>query len=180
MRLPEFERKGICVDIETLGTSPDTVILSIGACVWNLDSNTVSDCYYSEIKSTQFKRTTDADTLEWWKIQRELGTHFPDGKESLRTVLGDFCAWTAKHVGPIYSNGTDFDITILTHALKQEDYLIPWAYYAVRDYRTLRQLFPHVKAPQANSKKHHAMYDAIYETQHLLEILRHIDENKPS
>jgi exodeoxyribonuclease VIII len=169
----------VVVDIETLGFSPDAVILSIGAASFEMSSE-AHDYFYTELDhKTQYHRAIDRSIQAWWQEQEAQGNRFPTSGIQLSEGLYDFVNWL-KRVNTnknllLWSNGTDFDISILSHAIIQQysrEY-IPWKYNAVRDYRTLRQLFPEVKHVWTGPK-HVASSDAINEAVHLKAILNHI------
>lgn len=50
----------------------------------------------------------------------------------------------------------------------------PVHYALQRDFRTLRALFPEVQAPEFKGTPHNALDDALYQTEHMLNILQHI------
>lgn len=164
----------VMVDIETLGLQPSSVILSIGAVVF--DSHMLGD-FYVELKHNQPGRTCDLETINWWNQQT---IPIPNGTDSLYSGLDKFRSWVnqikASSELEIWANGTDFDITILTHAVRQlDDFPVPWKYNAVRDYRTLYKLFPEVKRPEMDSsKKHNALEDAKHQAAHAELIFAHI------
>ena len=74
----------------------------------------------------------------------------------------------------IWANGTDFDVTILTHAyktvLKQSP---PWKYNMVRDCRTIYKVFGGVERPNG-SVEHDAVEDCIFQAKSLAETVRKI------
>ena len=63
------------IDIETLGTSPNTVVLTIGGIKFD---PLADDCLHSEFyyrldadEQIGIGRTVDEKTLEWWETQPE-------------------------------------------------------------------------------------------------------------
>jgi hypothetical protein len=135
------------IDIETLSTEVNAVILSIGIVKFNPKTKGIIDSL--ELKPTiedqteVYNRHISDDTLRWWATQSlaavEAGLSdagripFKDCME----VLYHYC-WNHDRV---WANGSAFDITILETALKQtlteKPNPIPWPYYTVRDTRTL-------------------------------------------
>lgn len=51
----------------------------------------------------------------------------------------------------------------------------PVAHYFQRDLRTMRAVFPAVGAPAFKGAKHNALDDALHQTEHLLDILQHVN-----
>ena len=170
----------IMVDIETLGLQPSSVILSIGAVVFDNFADKLD--FYVELVQKQSGRTCDLETINWWNQQT---IPIPNGTDSLYSALDKFRSWIKLvHTEgdlEIWANGTDFDITILTHAFIQVDDLpVPWKYNAVRDYRTLYKLFPEVPRPKMDSsKKHNALEDAKHQAAHAEAIFEHIRSLRP-
>lgn len=172
----------IMVDIETLGLQPSSVILSIGAVVFdNISLEHIPEDFYVELNSDQPGRTCDKSTIEWWSKQ---SIKRPEGRLDLFEASDSLLNWTRKIVGAgeveVWANGTDFDITILTHMYRNIQNFIPWKYNEVRDYRTLYKLFPEIKRPEMDkSKKHNALEDAKHQAAHAEMILNHIRNLRP-
>jgi hypothetical protein len=63
----------VMVDIETLGTEPGCVVLSIGAVAFDKEMGFVEDFYevINTVDSFSEGLTYDNDTLAWWKKQPE-------------------------------------------------------------------------------------------------------------
>lgn len=171
----------IMLDLETLATGPDAVILSIGACRFNLDSNEVfygteDNSFYRAVNvDSQRARRISASTLEWWMAQsKEAQGVFTERKVSLPKALLDFSVWMC---GPgersptVWSNGADFDMPILAHAFEQVDILRPWAPYSGRCYRTYKNL-PGARAVKVMrlGEHHNALHDAVYQAHHVCAI----------
>lgn len=158
----------VMVDIETLDVLSSAVILSIGACT--IEPFTTALTFYEEIDyNDQVTRTRSDATIEWWKSQE----YFPDkGIRNLRTVLTSFSSFLESlEAEPIiWCKGTDFDTAILAHAYKSFDMEVPWKYHAVRDFRTVKKLFPVIVAP--NPTPHNALADALHQAAELTAIQR--------
>lgn len=174
----------VMIDFETLGLRPNANVRSLGAVVFTpeLASRAERDdkSFYAEITLDipQKNRYIDLGTWKWWKTS--AGTPMPDGTALLHEAINSFDAWL-KHICPnsneliLWSNGTDFDIPIL-YSLYHTFQLTPyWTYNNVRDYRTLRKLFPMMTSPEFIGTKHHAYDDAWNEANHCAEILSYIE-----
>src|SRR5665647_2128309 len=68
----------LMVDLETLGTTPDAAVLSIGACYFDplgtVPEGTLFEppnpgIFYRVIKLQGQQRVMDADTIQWWMQQ---------------------------------------------------------------------------------------------------------------
>ena len=161
------------IDLETLGTTSDSVILSIGAV--RFDENGIDDnafyCSVSIDSNLAAGRKISEDTLIWWMNQsKEAQKVFNEPKIVLSEALyalRDFMPQDNDCL--VWSNGADFDIPMLTHAFKQMDIEVPWKFYNVRCYRTMKALAPHVKVPRLGVH-HDALADAVYQASHLVAI----------
>lgn len=137
----------VMIDIETLATTPDCVILSIGVVKFNPFGQGIIDKL--ELKPTIedqteiYNRVIDEDTLSWWAKQAPevIDAAFNnEGRMSMKDcmeVLYHYC-WNQDAV---WSNGASFDVVIMESTFRQtltdRPKPIPWQYYNVRDTRTL-------------------------------------------
>lgn len=163
----------VMVDLETLGTEPSSIILSIGAAAF-VDDEFVT--FYQEIKPDQqgSSRTINIDTVRWW-MNQPLKPPM-DGESLLHNALLEFNDWLRGFDAKIilWANGTDFDISILHHAMNEHDITPVWAYNDVRDYRTMRKQFPTIVAPEFTGIRHNALDDATHQLIHLHNIMNAI------
>lgn len=162
----------VMVDLETLDTTADAVILSLGAVRFDLDSDVVDDAaFYASISiesNLQRGRSISESTLLWWMKQSQAAQHvFFEPKTSLDSALVDFKEWFdgAKYV---WSNGADFDLPMLAHAFKQCGMETPWAFYDSRCVRTYKNLPTAKSVPKPNTGvKHNALSDALNQAKHV-------------
>jgi 3' exoribonuclease, RNase T-like len=165
----------IMIDLETLGTTADAAILSIGAVVFDLETGMLDDTFYRVVSfESQPNRVLSRDTLAWWMKQSpEAAAVFTDkNKFALQDALRDFAVWVPC-LGKVHawSNGADFDLPMLTHAFDQCGLRQPWPTFNGRCYRTYKNL------PGARDVKvirvgehHNALDDAIYQAEHVCKI----------
>lgn len=153
------------IDLETASKRPDAVILSIACVKFDprapIDTNVPDEYVFSfNVKPEQPGRHLDADTVAWWL------TSAPDharrvawsGSVSLKYVLQRLVDF----LGPkpiVWAQGAAFDIPILEDAFAQADVRVPWAYYDVRDTRTVYDLAGDDRRLQ--DVDHEAVLDAI-------------------
>lgn len=163
--------KHVMLDTETLGTTADAVIMSIGAVKFDLDSTAISDCgFYASItveSNLILGRRIQEDTLTWW-LKQTAGAQrvFHEGKTSLGIALTDLADWIGKDNMFVWSNGADFDLPILSHAFNQIGVDVPWKFWNSRCFRTYKNLpgAKNVRAP-AVGEKHNALSDAYQQVQ---------------
>ena len=165
------DSENVMIDIETLGISAHAVILSIGA--YNLETE---DTMYVELDcEKQPGRTIDIGTIKFWLKQ---STPCPiTGLYTLATALEFLRDFTKGKT--VWANGTDFDISILSHAYTQCNMAPGWKYNAVRDYRTLAKLLPHIKRGLDVGNRHDALADAINQAVHLKLLLEEVEKWTP-
>lgn len=116
--------KAIMIDMETLSTSADGVIVSLGAVKFDLRTGEVDDAaFYAAVSldsNLELGRRIDESTFSWWQQQSDAARAvFSEPKSTLEVVLNDFTEWFGDERQEIWSNGADFDIPMLAHAYKQ-------------------------------------------------------------
>lgn len=178
----------VAIDLETLGTSPDSVILAIGAVAICAETGEKAHFYSICNANAQPGRTVNRSTLNWWSQQSaEARAAFDLAHEQeaplLTDVLADLTAWLGDlgktHDVFPWGNGAAFDIAMLEHAYKQISDFVPWNFRKSRDMRTLRDvclllgLEPQIKqSAQRNGVHHNALDDADYQARIVIESMR--------
>ena len=169
------------IDLETLGTSADAVIVSIGAKAFDLDAGVLfegpaSDFYRVISIDGQPQRRISGSTVSWWMGQSEAARSVFSSEQMiyLRPALDDLRDWIrlAFPKSPnVWSNGADFDLPMLNHAFEAMCMTPPWKPYSGRCYRTYKNL-PGARAikVERTGEHHNALDDAIYQAQHLCAI----------
>jgi len=163
----------IMIDLETLGTKPGSIILTIGAVKFSKLG--VTEKFYraiSEENSVALGLTSDVDTRSWWAVQSsEAQTAAFSGTEKLRDVLSSFTEFCGTDIIRIWGNGSDFDNVLLEEAYRAAGLGVPWKFTGNRCYRTIKNLFPKVQVASVGTA-HNALDDAIYQANHLIAIAR--------
>lgn len=161
------------VDLETLGTVADAVILSIGAVKFDIDSDAFDDNgFYASVSvdsNLELNRRIQEDTLVFWMGQEPAAQKvFHEPKNTLRSALEDFSDWVDGDNYSMWSNGADFDLPMLAHAFTQCRLDIPWKFWNSNCFRTYKKL-PQAKSVTfvPNGVKHNAMADAVNQAKHL-------------
>lgn len=165
----------VMVDLETLGTTADSVILSIGAVKFDLATGELDDAgFYASVSidsNTDKGRRIDESTLIWWMQQSEQARAvFFEPKISLSDALIDLSEWFGDaDKTRVWSNGADFDLPMLAHAYRQHDWTPPWQFYNSRCFRTYRSLPAAAKFGKLNNN-HNALADAVNQAKRACEI----------
>jgi hypothetical protein len=171
----------LMLDIETLATTPNAVILNIGAIGFDPFTKIVYDhhvCYHRINTDSQEDRYIDDNTVEWWSKQGKEAQEEAFGEEG-RVPLDealDELAKLARKCGRIWANGISFDMTILENAYKSYDKSLPWQYYRVLDARTLYKLCPGKQL----GNDHHALADCVNQIALVQECIKELGVTKIS
>lgn len=139
----------VMVDIESLGSDPGSVILSIGACRFDPETDHIhEETFYTNLRiqpQLEAGLTVNGDTIRWWFSQKpeaikallESPVHYP------KTALNNFNEWFRKGGTFAWSHGSDFDLVLMKCLYKAFDFEKPvWAYRNARDTRTLFSTVP--------------------------------------
>lgn len=164
----------VMIDLETLGTSHDAVILSIGAV--KFDPNTIDliaeDSFYcgvDPVSCQELGLKIEARTVLWWLDPERAESRkalLDDSLVDLPSVLDGFASWYGVDSLPTWSNGANFDIPIMQHAFKAIGREAPWRFYDEWCYRTLKGLKQSMPMEQRGIG-HHALDDATAQAFHV-------------
>ena len=150
----------LMVDLEGLGTGPETTILTIAAQEFDpLERGRLGRDFYVRVSlESQEGRSIEQGTIDWWATQPDLVKQEAFSEEDripLQEALQELhrIMWHAKRV---WAQGPTYDMNILEHAYKSLQMPLPWKYYSVRDSRTVFGLAPNLQTYPAS---HHALED---------------------
>ena len=177
------DERNIMLDLETLGTTAGSVILTVGAVVF--DNSGVKEGFYRRINlkdSLSYGFTVDADTLKWWMRQNEImrdesfDVH-SKASDNVTTALDwiqNFFLAAGKKV-VLWGNGASFDPVLLEAYFRKFGLSLPFDYRNVRCYRTVSAMFPSVPK-RVRLHAHNARYDAEAQVQRLMDIRAFVQE----
>ena len=161
----------LMLDLETLGTKPGSVILSIGAAPFGSHVANAPTFYTSiGMHDSQARGLkVDPKTLAWWQ-QQELPVKAAAfmGANPLIEALAKFTGYIKflESLGfevRVWGNSASFDCGILKAAYEAIGQEAPWKYYNEMCFRTLKNLVPASLTPRRQGMAHHALDDAIYQ-----------------
>lgn len=173
----------IMLDLETLGTKPGCIILSIGAVFFGKDG--LGEEFYRVIstpKSEKIGLGTDRDTVEWWNAQSR------EARKVIEVAAGPFnyspivaAASFSDFVDlhgnrdsvQVWGNGSDFDQPILAELYYRVGVPLPWKFWNNRCYRTLKYIDPSEKLVRVGTY-HNALDDAKSQAEHAVRILNKV------
>ena len=151
------------IDIETLATSNNACVLTVGWCLFGLDPDfqlaAPTEVAVHLTRQVREGRYIDPETLTWWMDQSEearnrafhpaVSVSIEQLAERLRTVVGSY------EIEHVWAHGPAFDIAILRDLLGGDF----CSHRMIRDTRTMHFLAPNVEPP-ARSIAHSAADDA--------------------
>ena len=168
------------IDLETLSTNPDAVILTVGGVKFNpYNSVEPSQGMYFRVdvdSQTAMDREVMQDTLEWWAKQpKEISEEALGDKDriSLEDMVKTINKWSVG-VDVFWCQGPLFDYAILQNFYKQLGHPVPWQYWQIRDSRTLFSLLPR----DPNEKReglHNALADCYFQAKKVQKIYKQLN-----
>lgn len=169
----------VMIDIETLGTTPDAVILSIGGVKFDPNGDRIFDdfSYKLDIDEQQQRgRVTSEDTMSWWAKQPREVIESAFGLEERTPVdemLDHLKRWCVG-ADAFWAQGPTFDMCMLENLYRQYNKPYPWAFWKVRDSRTLFSLMPTDPRKAMKFAAHDALEDCKAQAKCVQHSLRHL------
>tara|TARA_R110000868_G_scaffold261331_3_gene519433 strand:+ start:8793 stop:9326 length:534 start_codon:yes stop_codon:yes gene_type:complete len=171
----------VMIDLETLGTGHDAVILSLGAVKFEpMKPGSDIDSFHVTINPASCLAhglTVTGDTIMWWLnsersvARREL---LAQPSVDLWDALDGFATWFGGDSMPVWGNGATFDNVILRTAFEKVGIMCPWAFYHDRCYRTIKGFALHVDMKREGTH-HNALDDAVSQARHLQAIVESLE-----
>ena len=167
--------KHVMLDLETYGTKPGCIILSIGAVTFDIDGLYEEFYEVLDLKSSKawgFKE--EFSTVKWWSKQslEARKAVFESGGDVLPDRgIKDFSSWVEKVNGKsLWANGADFDIPILQAYYEEMGVVWPFHFVNDRCFRTLRTMCP-IQQIEENLCEHNALEDAKWQARYAVKCL---------
>ena len=167
------------IDLETLSTNPNAVILTIGGVKFNPHTSVIpSQGMYFRVdvdSQTSMGREVMPETLDWWATQpKEIADEALGDKDriSLEEMVKTINKWSVG-VDVFWCQGPLFDYAILQNIYKQLGHPVPWQYWQIRDSRTLGSLVPR----DPNEKRtglHNALEDCYFQARKVQKIYKQL------
>ena len=169
------------IDQETLGTSSNSVVISIGAVPFDPETGDVYEdqAFYQVVNGNScvdLGLEVDVDTVMWWmKQDTSARSAFSGRGDPIAVVIAQLESWYSgldswgKNI-PVWGNGSDFDLSILSNIHRKLNKETPWKFWDHRCYRTMKSMVPGVKLVRMGSY-HNALDDAVSQAYHLIQIM---------
>lgn len=178
----------IVIDLETLSTEPNAVVLTIGAIKFNRKEELKPlkdyDKFYIRVDPKSCEEigcSIDSNTVNWWNKQSKEAKfealEHPD-RVPIRDALIALSRWIDGSK-VIWANSPSFDCVILEHAYKKCGIGIPWRFWLSRDCRTLYDLANIRKRDLPSNIEHNSLDDSftqligIYKAFRILKLYGH-------
>ena len=167
------------IDLETLSTNPEAVILTVGGVKFDPHSFTEpSQGMYFRVdvdSQTSMGREVMQLTLDWWATQPKEISEEALGDEDridLKYFIKQLNKWSVG-VDVFWCQGPLFDYAILQDFYAQMKVPVPWNYWQIRDSRTVFSLVPR----DPNEKRtglHNALEDCYFQAKKVQKIYKQL------
>lgn len=166
----------LMIDLETLGTKSNSVICSIGAVEFNLDTYEIGKIFYEKIdidSSLDNGMVVDGGSIKFWLTQNddarnELLTNTKNIKEVLY-LFRKYIETLGVNELKVWGNGTRFDLGLIHDAYRlTKSGIIPWSIKNERDVRTY--MMDHLEIKQNlvfEGTKHNPIDDCLHQIKYL-------------
>jgi len=160
----------LMLDLETMGNSSNSAIVSIGAVEFDIESGHFGREFYQRVdlqSCLNMGLIVNASTIYWWMQQSDKARmELVKNSDQLAKVLQELHGFMLELGNfQIWGNGARFDIGILEDAYKACGYIeTPWNFRNERDVRTLVSFAPKVKEHYPfTGTEHHPIDDCKYQ-----------------
>jgi len=149
-----LKQRDIMIDLETLATGPDSVILTIGALRFDPYSDDSSvdvhdmPHFYCRVDPSSFdypEAEINDETMAWWGRQSPEAQEAAFGEGFERLDIRDALEQLFSFCRPcdrVWANGPAFDIIILETCARRLGKQWPWQFWQARDVRTVFKMVP--------------------------------------
>lgn len=157
----------LMIDLETMGTSPNSPILQIGAVIFDADK--MYETFMEYIRPNFNLCKPDIETLIWWSEQDAPMPLNPDGV-SYPEMIQRLKTWMhGVNITHVWANSPSFDLVIMEAQARAYDITLPFKFYQYRDCRTAAAVAPGAARPMA-VVKHDALADAVSQARWMMNI----------
>lgn len=155
----------ISLDLETLSTHKNAVVVSIGASTVSMHTDAEQTfCVFPNVQEQiDMGRHVSADTLRWWMQQdRVVQLNTFNGEETdVRTALQMLRGWMIGHgTPPVWTKGPAFDGAIIDSLAEDVGLPSPIMYRKHRDVRTIEDAVENSGDPELHMRLLDAQHKA--------------------
>lgn len=173
----------IMLDIETLSTTSNSLVLSIGAVPFDLKSVYKPHGVHLTLnwqEQLDLGREVSESTLRFW-LNQSSGARkavLSGTGSKLKPALTKLSAMIEKHLdrdSGIWGKGPDFDVVIVNSLFKAAKMPTPWKFWQSRDVRTALMYSEAFDTKEPISHiSHNALSDAIYQATQVRKFLNFV------
>lgn len=175
----------VMTDTETLSTANNALLLSIGACRFDIETGQTYDhfkCVLDRSTVEGMGLDISADTQAFWNKQskeaQDLVFNNPN-QIDYKTGMHDYANWliamrckSESKKMQLWANDPDFDYVKLAHSMSVNNILPPWQYWEHKSCRTMEFIGEKFGIDRRshfhrNGIHHDALDDAIYQVQYV-------------
>jgi hypothetical protein len=171
-----LKKKHIMIDLETLSTHQNAVIVQIGAVKFDFNGG-MTDEFLINIDmqdSMKYHLHIEKETVEWWaKQDKEIRMSWQTDKHTLKDAMTQFNGFVDTQ-SLLWSNGAPFDMSILRWSIEEVGLKRGWSWWNEIDFRSLNTLFDN-RLPKGNT--HNAMDDCKHQIGHLMNFMKMLSDS---
>jgi exodeoxyribonuclease VIII len=159
----------VMIDIETLGTKANSVITSISAVRFSMETGVIVaelEVYVDIDSCLKYGLEIDGSTLKWWASQPNVAESIPDDCKDLKKSLKILSKFITKD-DKVWGNSNRFDLGVLDNAYQKTGLSLPWNFRKERDVRTLVSFKPEIKENlEFKGTRHRGMDDLKHQVEY--------------
>ncbi len=168
------------IDFETLGhNAPHVAVLSLGAVMFTRGGKiSGAEWIFNMPEQIQKKRSVTAETISWWFNQGAEAKAVIQKASTSGTLMGQVMAEFNDVIGKaaievkakpdkviIWSCGAGFDVPIAESLYMHTQTQVPWKFWNIRCYRTIKSVHEIEAGVKREGVKHSALADAEYQAE---------------
>lgn len=169
-------------DIESLATSKNAVVVSVGAVKFKMSGEVLDKKYWELNLREQEKkgRSLSSDTIRWWSMQSSeaLSAIANGDRTPIEIFIKEFNHFI-QEPGYYSSKGTNFDLEIIANLYADYGQYAPFKYSKWFDARAIYILAKELGIYDANRPEipHNALSDAEYQTSVMIKVFNQLKES---
>ena len=172
--------KDLMIDLETLGSSNDAVIVQIGACYFDRHTAEIGNTFKQNIDINSCLRegfAVDGDTIKWWMTEQINQVTFYGDTVLIKPAIASFIEFSNK-ADKVWSHAT-FDFCIMMEYIHRFGMKPKFHYRSARDIRTLidmAEMWDDVyKNKDTRTGWHDALEDCKYQVEYCVKAMQKIN-----
>lgn len=171
----------VMLDLETLASSPNAAIIQVCATMFDPVKEEVGPSLVLDVSPAR-SAEIDLETIIWWmdpnkaEAARRVFLQ-PRGRETEISAVTKLTTFLQDHSDTdrliVWGNGANFDPVLLECLYRRTGIRVPWKFYNVHCFRTVKNRSKRrLAAPPFNGVKHDPKDDNLYQIQYLFAINR--------